>query len=46
MGRTIPEFSLGLCWRGGRIQVIASEAAVALRQYKQVLHPTAEKVEC
>lgn len=42
-GETIPEFSLGLCWRGGRIQVIVSEAAVALQQYQQVLHPLAEK---
>lgn len=42
-GETIPEFSLGLCWRGGRIQVIVSEAAVALQEYQQVLHPLAEK---
>lgn len=43
MGGTIPEFSLGLCWRGRMIQVIVSEAAVALGQYQQVLHPLAEK---
>lgn len=38
MRGTILEFSLELCWRGGRIQVLVSEAALALRQYQQVLH--------
>lgn len=42
-GGTIPEFSLGLYWRRGRIQVIVSEAAVALGQYQRLLHPLAEK---